>query len=101
MSGAVKGKAVWPTHLKPVAWHIDSEMAKMKLGLYNSKNKVADGEVEYRDISIEGPKGIIRTTPDVRNYACWSKGESMKLRLKGSRCHEPFERMKTRLRYPF
>lgn len=25
--------------------------------------QVHDGEVEYRDISIEGPKGIIRTSP--------------------------------------
>lgn len=25
--------------------------------------QVADGEVEYRDISIEGPNGIIRTSP--------------------------------------
>eukprot|EP00752_Nemacystus_decipiens_P010979 g9756.t1 len=63
ISGAVNGKAVWPSHLKPIAWHRDSEMVRMKLGLYHSINNVHDGEVEYRDISIEGPNGIIRTSP--------------------------------------
>eukprot|EP00903_Cladosiphon_okamuranus_P018095 g16653.t1 len=63
ISGAVNGKAVWPSHLKPVAWHRDSEMVRMKLGLYHAPDKVHDGEVEYRDISIEGPNGIIRTSP--------------------------------------
>lgn len=62
LSGAAKGKAVWPSNLKPVAWHKDSEMVRMKLGLYHSIHNVADGEVEYKDISIEGPKGIIRTS---------------------------------------
>lgn len=66
ISGAVKGKAVWPQELKPVAWHEDSEMGRLKLGLYHSPNNVADGEVEYRDISIEGPNGIIRTSREVR-----------------------------------
>ncbi|CAN0536605.1 unnamed protein product, partial [Ectocarpus sp. 12 AP-2014] len=36
ISGAVSGKAVWPSDLKPVAWHRDSEMVRMKLGLYHS-----------------------------------------------------------------
>lgn len=63
LSGAVEGKAVWPSHLKPVAWNNDGDMARMKLGLYHSIHNVADGEVEYKDISIEGPKGIIRTSP--------------------------------------
>lgn len=57
ISGAVSGRAVWPSKLKPVAWHRDSEMVRMKLGLYHSIHNVADGEVEYRDISIEGPSG--------------------------------------------
>ena len=64
LSGAVNGKAEWPLNLKPVAWHRDAEMARMKLGLYHARDHVADGEVEYRDISIEGPRGIIRTTPE-------------------------------------
>lgn len=38
-------------------------MVRMKLGLYHKIHEVADGEVEYRDISIEGPNGIIRTSP--------------------------------------
>eukprot|EP00904_Undaria_pinnatifida_P008919 jgi/Undpi1/5157/HiC_scaffold_19.g08508.m1 len=63
ISGAVKGKAVWPSKLGPVAWHRDAEMARLKLGLYHSKDNVADGEVEFRKISIEGPNGIIRTSP--------------------------------------
>lgn len=63
LSGAVNGKAVWPSNLKPIAWHRDSEMVRMKLGLYHSIHNVADGEVEYKNISIEGPKGIIRTSP--------------------------------------
>lgn len=58
---------MWPKDLKPVAWHRDAEMARMKLGLYHSINNVADGEVEYRDISIEGPNGIIRTSPKPKN----------------------------------
>lgn len=40
-------------------------MARMKLGLYHSKNNEADGEVEYRDISIQGPNIIVRTSPQV------------------------------------
>ncbi|CAN0104949.1 unnamed protein product [Scytosiphon promiscuus] len=63
ISGAVNGRAEWPSDLKPIAWHRDSQMVRMKLGLYHSIHNVADGEVEYRDISIEGPKGIIRTSP--------------------------------------
>lgn len=62
LSGAVEGKAEWPKKLKPVAWHSDAEMVRMKLGLYHSKDNVADGEVEYKNISIEGPAGIIRTS---------------------------------------
>ena len=31
---------MWPKHLKPVAWHRDSEMVRMKLGLYHSKGNV-------------------------------------------------------------
>ena len=40
LSGAATGKAVWPKHLKPVAWHRDSEMVRMKIGLYHAKGKV-------------------------------------------------------------
>ncbi|CBN74037.1 conserved unknown protein [Ectocarpus siliculosus] len=65
ISGAVSGKAVWPSDLKPVAWHRDSEMVRMKLGLYHSIHNVHDQEVIYQDISIEGPNGIIRTSPHV------------------------------------
>ncbi|CAB1114978.1 unnamed protein product [Ectocarpus sp. CCAP 1310/34] len=65
ISGAVSGTAVWPSDLKPVAWHRDSEMVRMKLGLYHSIHNVADQEVIYQDISIEGPNGIIRTSPHV------------------------------------
>lgn len=57
LSGAVEGKAVWPKHLKPVAWHRDADRVRMKLGLYHKKKEVADGEVEYKDISIAGPNG--------------------------------------------
>lgn len=57
LSGAVSGKAVWPKHLKPVAWHKDAEMVRMKLGLYHKADEVADGEVEYRNIMIKGPNG--------------------------------------------
>lgn len=42
ISGAVKGTAVWPEHLKPIAWHRDSEMVRMKLGLYHSINNVRE-----------------------------------------------------------
>lgn len=106
VSGAVNGKAVWPKSLAPVAWHRDSEMVRMKLGLYHSTGNVSSGscpscscslcvttlrhmfhtwatgnitlgrslpllslfqkvhdqEVEYKNISIEGPNGIIRTS---------------------------------------
>lgn len=48
---------MWPEHLKPIAWHKDAKMARLKLGLYHKTGKVADGEVEYRDIQIEGPNG--------------------------------------------
>ncbi|CAM9604350.1 unnamed protein product [Sphacelaria rigidula] len=64
ISGAVTGHAIWPQNLKPVAWHRDSEMVRMKLGLYHSPGNVHDGEVEYKNISIEGPNGIIRTSPE-------------------------------------
>lgn len=57
LSGAIEGKAVWPKHLKPVAWHRDADRVRMKLGLYHKKKEVADGEVEYKNISIEGPDG--------------------------------------------
>ncbi|CAN0032916.1 unnamed protein product, partial [Sphacelaria rigidula] len=40
-------------------------MVRMKLGLYHSTHNVADGEVEYKNISIEGPNGIIRTSPEM------------------------------------
>ncbi|CAM9650390.1 unnamed protein product [Ectocarpus fasciculatus] len=64
LSGAVEGRAVWPSNLKPVAWHRDADRVRMKLGLYHKTNQVYDGKVEYRDISIEGPNGIIRTSPE-------------------------------------
>lgn len=36
----------------------------LSLSLFSPLSRqVHDGEVEYRDISIEGPKGIIRTSP--------------------------------------
>ena len=35
----------------------------LSLSLSLSLLQVADGEVIYRDISIEGPNGIIRTSP--------------------------------------
>lgn len=57
LSGAVEGKAVWPKALKPVAWHRDADRVRMKLGLYHKKKEVADGEVEYKNISIKGPNG--------------------------------------------
>lgn len=57
LSGAVEGKAVWPSHLKPVAWHEDADRVRMKLGLYHKIDEVHDGMVEYRDISIQGPNG--------------------------------------------
>ena len=41
ISGAVKGQAVWPSDLKPIAWHRDSEMVRMKLGLYHSPHNVS------------------------------------------------------------
>ena len=57
LTGAVEGTAVWPKALTPVAWHNDAEKVRMKLGLYHEEDEVADGEVEYRSISIEGPNG--------------------------------------------
>lgn len=63
LSGAVKGKAVWPSHLKPVAWHRDAKMVRWKLGVYHATHKVAEGDVQYKNISIEGPNGIIRSSP--------------------------------------
>lgn len=41
ISGAVNGRAVWPSHLTPIAWHNDSEMVRMKLGLYHSIHNVS------------------------------------------------------------
>lgn len=41
ISGAVNGRAEWPSDLKPVAWHRDSEMVRMKLGLYHSIHNVS------------------------------------------------------------
>ncbi|CBN74038.1 conserved unknown protein [Ectocarpus siliculosus] len=61
-SGAVEGKAVWPSSYKPVAWNDDADTIMFKLGLYHIKNKVADGEVEYKNISIQGPNGLLRTS---------------------------------------
>ncbi|CAM9124123.1 unnamed protein product [Hapterophycus canaliculatus] len=61
-SGAVSGRAVWPSSVKPVAWHDGADSMMFKLGLYHIKNKVADAEVEYKNISIEGPTGAIRTS---------------------------------------
>ena len=64
-AGGVSGRFEWPKHLKPVAWNPEANMARMKLGLYHKEDKVADGEVEIRDVSIEGPNGLIRTSPEV------------------------------------
>lgn len=41
VSGAVNGRAEWPSDLKPIAWHRDSEMVRMKLGLYHSIHNVS------------------------------------------------------------
>lgn len=62
LSGAVEGKAVWPKHLKPVAWHDDADRVRMKLGLYHKIDEVHDGMVEYRDISVQGPNGEFSKT---------------------------------------
>ena len=48
---------MWPKDVKPVAWHNDGNMVRAKLGLYHKTDLVHDGEVEYRDISVEGPNG--------------------------------------------
>ncbi|CAM9093516.1 unnamed protein product [Pylaiella littoralis] len=68
-SGAVSGKAEWPSNYKPVAWNDDADTIMLKLGLYHTKNKVADAEVEYKNISIDGPNGVLRTSalgiPDI------------------------------------
>ncbi|CAM9098334.1 unnamed protein product [Scytosiphon promiscuus] len=63
ISGAVSGRAEWPGELTPVAWIDGAEMVRMKLGLYHSTHNVADQDVQYRDVSIEGPNGIIRSSP--------------------------------------
>lgn len=70
LSGAVEGKAVWPKHLKPVAWHDDADRVRMKLGLYHKIDEVHDGMVEYRDISIQGPNGepFFRCINSLRNH---------------------------------
>lgn len=39
-SGAVEGKAAWPSSYKPVAWNNDADSVMFKLGLYHIKNKV-------------------------------------------------------------
>lgn len=62
MSGAVEGQAVWPSNQKPVAWQSDADMMRLRLGLYHIKDKVSDGEVEYKNVAIEGPYGTIRTS---------------------------------------
>ncbi|CAM9203087.1 unnamed protein product [Ectocarpus sp. 8 AP-2014] len=68
-SGAVEGKAVWPSSYKPVAWNNDADTIMFKLGLYHIRNKVADAEVEYKNISIQGPTGTIRTSAlGVKNH---------------------------------
>lgn len=41
-SGAVNGKAVWPSKYKPVAWNDDADSIMFKLGIYHTKNKVGD-----------------------------------------------------------
>ncbi|CAM9466102.1 unnamed protein product [Ascophyllum nodosum] len=61
-SGAVEGTAIWPSSYTPVAWQDDADMMNFRLGLYHKKNEVGDGEVEYKNISIEGPNGVIRTS---------------------------------------
>ncbi|CAM9880751.1 unnamed protein product [Ectocarpus sp. 12 AP-2014] len=63
-AGGVSGKFVWPEDKTPVAWNNKGKMARMKLGLYHKEEQVGDGEVEIRDVSIEGPNGIIRTSPE-------------------------------------
>ncbi len=66
LSGAVEGKAEWPSKLKPVAWHASADRVRMKLGLYHKINEVYDGQVEYRDISIKGPNGERVVSGDAR-----------------------------------
>lgn len=68
-AGGVSGKFVWPEDKTPIAWNNKGKMARMKLGLYHKEEQVGDGEVEIRDVSIEGPNGIIRTSPEVLNLA--------------------------------
>ncbi len=41
-SGAVNGKAVWPSKYKPVAWNDDADSIMFKLGIYHIKNKVGN-----------------------------------------------------------
>lgn len=52
-SGAVRGKAVWPSSYQPVAWHNDADKVMFKLGLYHIKNKV--GSCCYCEDSRRGP----------------------------------------------
>lgn len=40
VSGAVDGRAVWPSSYKPVAWNNDADTIMLKLGIYHIKNKV-------------------------------------------------------------
>lgn len=57
ISGAVNGQAVWPSNLKPIAWHRASEMVKMKLGLYHSPHNVS--------LFCEGQAPFLLCTPAV------------------------------------
>ncbi|CAN0313276.1 unnamed protein product [Ectocarpus sp. 6 AP-2014] len=76
-AGGVSGKFVWPKDKTPVAWNNKGKMARMKLGLYHKEEQVGDGEVEIRDVSIEGPNGIIRTSPE-ESPSPSSKGDDSK-----------------------
>ena len=78
LSGAVEGKAVWPKDIKPVAWHEDANMVRIKLGLYHKTDLVHDGEVEYRDISIKGPNGEPLMRILSNPWKCWFCSSSVR-----------------------
>lgn len=77
LSGAVKGHAVWPQDLEPVAWHRDAEMVRMKLGLYHSRGNVADGEVSVSTLSEArfGEHGGVTECAPAPERMSWRKRE--------------------------
>ena len=73
LSGAVKGKAVWPKHLNPVAWHRDSEMVRMKLGLYHSKGNVRRADTSFSPRAIGNTTSKPTRTRTQRQNECRSR----------------------------